>query len=55
MDEAAPEQAMISRRQRLTGQATGIGSVGFQETGTFDVGTGEDAAINTPVTPTKDP
>lgn len=41
MDEAAPAAAMISRRQRLTGQATGIGSVGFHETGAFDVGDGE--------------
>ena len=55
MDKAAPEQAMISRRQRLTGQATGMGSVGFQEAGAFDVGAGEDAAIDTPVTPGKKP
>jgi len=41
MDEAAPKAAMISRRQRLTGQATGVGSVGFQEDGAFDVGAGE--------------
>lgn len=51
MDKAAPEQAMISRRQRLTGQATGIGSVGFQETGAFDVGDGEDPTADAPVTP----
>ncbi len=48
MDKAAPEQAMISRRQRLTGQATGIGSVGFQETGAFDVGDGDHPATDTP-------
>ena len=54
MDKAAPEQAMISRRQRLTGQATGIGSVGFQETGAFDVGAGQDAVVDTPVPPAKD-
>lgn len=38
MDEAAPAVAMASRRQRLTGSATGIGSVGFDESGAFDVG-----------------
>ncbi|WAC59232.1 Tat pathway signal protein [Brevundimonas sp. SL130] len=48
LDKAAPEQAMISRRQRLTGQATGIGSVGFQETGAFDVGDGDHPATDTP-------
>lgn len=41
MDAAAPEAAMASRRQRLTGSATGVGSVGFDETGAFDVGAGE--------------
>ena len=54
MDKAAPVQAMISRRQRLTGQASGIGSVGFQETGALDVGVAEDAATETPVTPNQD-
>ena len=53
MDKAAPEQAMISRRQRLTGQATGIGSVGFQETGAFDVGDGEHPTADTTATPAK--
>ena len=43
MDVAAPKAAMISRRQRLTGQATGVGSVGFQEDGAFDVGARESA------------
>lgn len=38
MDEAAPELAMVSRRQRLTGSAVGVGSVGFDEDGAFDVG-----------------
>ena len=38
MDAAAPELAMASRRQRLTGSATGVGSVGFDEDGAFDVG-----------------
>ncbi|MBF0665395.1 MAG: Tat pathway signal protein [Brevundimonas sp.] len=37
MDEAAPGQAMASR-QRLTGSAAGVGSVGFDEDGAFDVG-----------------
>lgn len=37
MDEAAPELAMASR-QRLTGSAAGVGSVGFEEDGAFDVG-----------------
>lgn len=46
MDAAAPEAALISRRQRLTGQATGIGSVGFQETGAFDVGDPERSAVD---------
>jgi hypothetical protein len=38
MDEAAPAVAMASRRQRLTGSAVGVGSVGFDESGAFDVG-----------------
>ena len=38
MDAAAPEVAMASRRQRLTGSAVGVGSVGFDEAGAFDVG-----------------
>lgn len=38
MNEAAPEVAMASRRQRLTGSAVGVGSVGFDESGAFDVG-----------------
>lgn len=41
MDEAAPEMAMESR-QRLTGSAVGVGSVGFDEDGAFDVCAGED-------------
>jgi hypothetical protein len=53
MDLAAPAAAMISRRQRLTGQATGIGSVGFQETGAFDVGDEEHPAADTAVPPAK--
>ena len=38
MDAAAPEVAMASRRQRLTGSAVGVGSVGFDESGAFDIG-----------------
>lgn len=38
MNAAAPERAMASRRQRLTGSATGVGSVGYDEDGAFDVG-----------------
>lgn len=49
MDKAAPEAAMTSRRQRLTGSAVGIGSVGFEEDGAFDVGEG------TAVEPTRSP
>lgn len=41
MDAAAPELAMASRRQRLAGSAAGVGSVGFDESGAFDVGAGE--------------
>lgn len=41
LDEIAPDLAMDSRRQHLTGSATGVGSVGFEETGAFDVGDGE--------------
>ncbi|MFN3668366.1 MAG: Tat pathway signal protein [Brevundimonas sp.] len=40
MDAAAPQEAMASRRQRLTGSAAGVGSVGFDEAGAFDVGAG---------------
>jgi len=42
MNEAAPKVAMHSRRQRLTGSATGVGSVGFDESGAFDVGAADD-------------
>lgn len=42
MDEAAPEAAMHSRRQRLAGSAAGVGSVGYDESGAFDVGAGEE-------------
>lgn len=43
LDAAAPEMAMESRRQRLTGSAVGVGSVGFDEDGAYDVGAGEKA------------
>lgn len=41
--ETAPERAMQSRRQRLTGSAEGVGSVGFHEDGVFEI-EGEDEA-----------
>lgn len=41
--ETAPERAMESRRQRLTGSAEGVGSVGFDEDGVFEI-EGEDEA-----------
>lgn len=37
LDAAAPEAALASR-QGLTGSAVGVGSVGFDESGAFDVG-----------------
>jgi len=43
MEAAAPAAAMASRRQRYAGSATGVGSVGFEETGAFDVGAGRHA------------
>lgn len=49
MDEAAPEAAMASRRQRLTGSAVGVGSVGFDESGAFDVGAGDGDPRGKPV------
>ena len=41
MDAAAPKAALASRRQRMTGEATGVGSVGYDEDGAFDVGAGK--------------
>ena len=35
--ETAPERALESRRQRLTGSAEGVGSVGFEEDGVFEI------------------
>ena len=49
LDEAAPELAMESRRQRLTGSAVGVGSVGFDDPGAFDVGAGEREPQDEPV------
>jgi len=43
LDEAAPDLALKSRRQRLTGSAVGVGSVEFGEAGAFDVGAGKPA------------
>lgn len=48
MDEAAPEVAMHSRRQRLTGSAAGVGSVGYEEEGAFDVGAGREPGGDEP-------
>lgn len=50
LNDIAPDMAMDSRRQRLTGQATGIGSVGFDESGAFDVGASEREPQDEPVT-----
>jgi len=50
MDAAAPEAALASRRQRLTGSAVGVGSVDFDETGAFDVGADDHAPQDDPVT-----
>ena len=48
MDAAAPELAMTSRRQRLTGSAVGVGSVGFGEDGAFDIGDPDHEPRETP-------
>lgn len=52
LDAEAPEAAMRSRRQRLTGSAEGVGSVGFDEGGVFEIdpddGDRQDGAINDP-------
>lgn len=50
MDAATPEAALVSRRQRLTGSAVGVGSVGFDETGAFDVGADDHAPQDDAVT-----
>lgn len=43
LDDIAPEAAMDSRRERLAGSAVGVGSVGFEEMGAYDVGAGRPA------------
>lgn len=50
LDEAAPGLALASRRQRLTGSAVGVGSVGFDETGAFDVGADDRTPQDDPIT-----
>lgn len=50
MDAAAPQAALASRRQRLTGSAVGAGSVGFDETGAFDMGADDHAPQDDAVT-----
>ena len=35
--KAPPAERAMASRQRLTGSAVGIGSVGFEEPGAFDV------------------
>jgi hypothetical protein len=50
MDAAAPKVALASRRQRLTGSAVGVGSVGFNESGAFDVGADDHEPQNDAVT-----
>ena len=50
LDEAAPATALHSRRQRLTGSAVGVGSVGFDENGAFDVGADDHAPQDDAVT-----
>lgn len=47
---AAPEIALSSRRQRLTGSAVGVGSVGFEESGAFDVGADDHEPQDDPIT-----
>lgn len=44
-----PELAMASRRQRLTGSATGVGSVDFDDPGAFDVGADEHHPEDDPI------
>ena len=50
LEKAAPDRALSSRRQRLTGSAVGVGSVGFDESGAFDVGAGDPAPQDEPIT-----
>ncbi|MDQ1154223.1 Tat pathway signal protein [Brevundimonas sp. SORGH_AS_0993] len=48
LDAEAPETAFRSR-QRLTGSAVGVGSVGFHEAGAFDVGADDHDPQDDPV------
>lgn len=41
--EEAPEAALASRRQRLTGSAEHVGSTGFREPGVFEMDGDKDA------------
>ena len=50
LDETAPEIALASRRQRLIGSAVGVGSVGFDESGAFDVGADDHEPRDDPIT-----
>lgn len=50
LEGSPPELAMASRRQRLTGSAVGVGSVGFDESGAFDVGADEHHPEDAPIT-----
>ncbi len=43
LDDIAPDTALDSRRERLAGSAAGVGSVGFDDTGAYDVGAGRPA------------
>lgn len=54
MDAAAPEAALASR-QRLTGSAVGVGSVGFDESGAFDVGADDHEPQDEAITHTPKP
>lgn len=57
MDALAPEVAMASRRQRLTGSAEGVGSVAFDDPGVFEIepddGDRQDGAITDDPPPPK--
>ncbi|MFA4940357.1 Tat pathway signal protein [Brevundimonas sp.] len=55
MDAAAPEAALASRRQRLTGSAVGVGSVGFDEDGAFGVGADDHEPQDNAITDTPKP
>ncbi len=48
LEAAAPQAAMASRRQRFAGSAAGVGSVGFDEDGAWDVGAGGASAEPVP-------